>query len=95
MTFLAQITWNKDDSRKEKCRNKSWTKKWMKLKRIIHDPRLRRECSLSWVESPKIVLEISSCGQDETPSNPFLLVGDNLQTNGYWLPLSYTSNVNS
>ena len=31
----------------------------------------------------KTVTEISSCGQEETPSNPFLLIRDSLQTNGY------------
>ena len=59
---------------------------------MIHDPSLRKECSLSLVDSPKTVVEISSCGQEETPSNPFLSIRDSLQTNGHWLPLSYISN---
>ena len=38
---------------------------------------------MSLAESPKIVVEISSYGQEETPSNRFLMIPDSLETNGH------------
>ena len=70
MTFLGKITGNKDGLNKENVEKQ----KKMNFKRMTHDPSLRKECSLSPVELPKSVVEISSCGQEETPSNPFLLI---------------------